>query len=69
MIENERDCESFVTQLAAAISAIEGVGALVLKNCTTLCFYKESDAESTGIDSPARCVAIRGRVRIGDSKH
>ena len=71
MIESERDCESILTQLAAARSAIEGVGALVLNNYMQLCFLKEPSPEdsSTAVDSLARCVAVWGRVRVGDSKH
>ena len=66
MIESGRDCESIITQLAAARSAIEGVGALMLNNYMKLCFRKGSDAESTSIDSLARVVAIWGRVHVGD---
>jgi len=40
MIENGRDCESIITQLAAVCSAIEGVGALMLNNCMKLCFHQ-----------------------------
>jgi len=32
MIENDRDCESVITQLGAVHSAVEGVGALLLRN-------------------------------------
>jgi DNA-binding FrmR family transcriptional regulator len=72
MIESERDCESILTQLAAARSAIEGVGALVLNNYMQLCFLKEepsTEDSSTAVDSLARCVAVWGRVRVGDSGH
>ena len=71
MIESERDCESILTQLAAARSAIEGVGALVLNNYMQLCFLKEdhsAEAASTAVDSLARCVAVWGRVHIDDSR-
>ena len=67
MIENERDCVSIVTQLAAVRSGIEGIGALLLNNCMKLCFYKGPDA-SSDIDSLSKAVAIWGRVRGGDSK-
>ena len=67
MIENERDCVSIVTQLAAVRSGIEGIGALLLNNCMKLCFYKGPDAASD-IDSLSKAVAIWGRVRGGDSK-
>jgi DNA-binding FrmR family transcriptional regulator len=42
MIENGPDCESIVTQLVAVRSAIEGVGALLLRNYMKLCFGKET---------------------------
>lgn len=67
MIENERDCVSIVTQLAAVRSGIEGIGALVLNNCMKLCFFKGPDAASD-IDSLSKAVAIWGRVRGGDSR-
>jgi DNA-binding FrmR family transcriptional regulator len=38
MIEDGRDCESIVTQLGAVRSAIEGVGALLLRNYMKICF-------------------------------
>ena len=38
MIENSRDCESIITQLAVIRSAVESVGARVLKNYAGLCF-------------------------------
>jgi len=66
MIENDRDCESVITQLAAVRSAIEGVGSLVLNNYMKLCFRKERETEAASIDSLARAVAIWGGVRVGD---
>lgn len=66
MIENGRDCESIVTQLAAIRSAIEGVAALLLNNYMKLCFSKGAQADSATIDSLARAVAIWGRVRVGE---
>ena len=69
MIENARDCESILTQLAAIRSAVDGVGALVLNNYMKLCFSKGSEVESASIDSLARAIAIWGRVRVGDSGH
>ncbi|MBE9502494.1 MAG: metal-sensitive transcriptional regulator [Dehalococcoidia bacterium] len=66
MIENGRDCESIITQLAATRSAIEGVGALLLNNYMKLCLREESKADSASVDSLARAVAIWGRVRVGD---
>ena len=67
MIAEDRDCVSVVMQLAAVRSSIEGIGALVLNNCTKLCFYKGANA-TTDIDSLSRAVAIWGRVRGSDSK-
>ena len=66
MIEGGSDCESLVTQLAAARSAIESVGALVLNNYMTLCFRKGAETKPININSLARAIAIWGRVRIGD---
>ena len=66
MIQNDRDCESIVTQLAAIRSAIEGVGALLLNNYMKLCLREESKADSASVDSLARAVAIWGRVRVGE---
>jgi len=66
MIQNDRDCESIITQLAATRSAIEGVGALLLNNYMKLCLREESKADSASVDSLARAVAIWGRVRVGD---
>lgn len=67
MIEEDRDCVSIVTQLAAVRSGVEGIGALVLNNCMKLCFYKGPDATSD-ISSLSKAVAIWGRVRGGDTK-
>ena len=66
MIADERDCESLVTQLAAVRSAIDSVGALLLKNYMKLCFRKDVDSQVASIDSLARAIAIWGRVRVGD---
>ena len=66
MVNNGRDCESLIIQLAAVRSAIESVGALVLNNFMKLCFSKGADTGSTNIDSLARAVAIWGGVRVGN---
>jgi DNA-binding FrmR family transcriptional regulator len=66
MIEDSRDCESILTQLAAVRSAIESAGALLLNNYLKLCFTKGSDKEPADIDSLARALAIWGRVHVGD---
>ena len=66
MIEDGRDCESILTQLAAVRSAIESVGALVLNNYMKFCF-SQTDVNKTGdIDSLARALAIWGRLHIGE---
>ncbi len=65
MIEEGRDCESLIMQLAAARSAIEAVGALVLNDYLKFCF-RETEAGSGGISSLARAIAIWGRVRVGE---
>ena len=67
MIGDGRDCVSIVIQLAAVRSGIEGIGALVLKNCMKLCFHKGPNA-ITDIDSLEKAMAIWGRVRGGDDK-
>ena len=66
MIENSRDCESIITQLVAVRSAIEGVGALLLRNYMKICFGREAMAECADIESLARAIAIWGRVHFGD---
>jgi len=66
MVEDGRDCESILVQLAAVRSAIEGVGALVLNNYMKLCFPKTDENMAEEIDSLARALAIWGRVRIGE---
>ena len=66
MINEGRDCESVVIQLAAIRSAIESTGALILNNYMQLCFLRGAGDESANVDSLARVVAIWGRVRVGD---
>ena len=66
MIESGRDCESIITQLGAVRSAIEGVGALLLRNYMKICFSQQTVAECADIESLARAIAIWGRVRVGD---
>jgi DNA-binding FrmR family transcriptional regulator len=66
MIEDGRGCESIVTQLAAARSAIESVGALVLNNYMKLCFHKDSEAKAASVNSLARAIAIWGKMHVGD---
>ena len=66
MIESGRECEHIVIQLTAVRSAIESVGALILKNYMNICFPKESRSESTNIDSLARAISVWGGIRVGD---
>jgi len=66
MIADGRDCESLVTQLGAIRSAIDGVGALLLKNYMKICFNQETIAECANVESLARAIAIWGRVQFGD---
>jgi CsoR family transcriptional regulator, copper-sensing transcriptional repressor len=66
MIEDGRDCESILTQLAAVRSAIENVGALVLNNYFRFCFSEVKQRSPEEIDSLARALAIWGRVHIGE---
>ena len=66
MVNNGRDCESLIIQLAAVRSATESVGALILNNFMKLCLSKGDDIGSTNIDSLARAVAIWGGVRVGN---
>jgi DNA-binding FrmR family transcriptional regulator len=67
MIEEGRDCESLITQLAAIRSAVEGVGSLMLNNYMKLCFSKRSITGVESVDSLARAASIWGRVKVGDS--
>ena len=66
MIENGRECESIITQLAAVRSAIEGIAGLILKNYMKICFEDETAPECIDIESLARAIAIWGRVHVGD---
>jgi len=66
MIENGRECESVITQLAAVRSAIDGVAGLILKNYMKICFRGETAPECIDIESLARAIAIWGRVHVGD---
>lgn len=66
MLEGGRECESIITQLGAVRSAIESVGALVLRNYMTFCFREDSGTESESINSLARAIALWGRIHVGD---
>ncbi|MCD6391149.1 MAG: metal-sensitive transcriptional regulator [Dehalococcoidia bacterium] len=65
MIEEGRDCESIITQLGAVRSAIESVGALLLRNYMKICFDNKT-SECSNVESLERAVAIWSRVHIGD---
>jgi DNA-binding FrmR family transcriptional regulator len=64
MIEDGRQCEDIITQLAAVRSAIEGIAGLVLKNYMKICFEGETASECVDIESLARAIAIWGRVHV-----
>ena len=72
MIEDERGCENIIMQLAAARSAIEGTGALLLNNYMKICFRNNNETSETdatdaaNISSLARAIAVWGRVRMGE---
>lgn len=66
MIEDGRECESVITQLAAVRSAIESVAGLILNNYMKICFRGETAPECVDIESLARAISIWGGVRVGD---
>ena len=66
MIEDGRECESVITQLAAVRSAIDGVAGLILNNYMKVCFKDETIPECIDIESLARAIAIWGRVHADD---
>jgi len=66
MIQDGRDCESVITQLAAIRSAVEGVGGLILKNYMKICFERQTGAECDSMESLARAISIWGKVHVGD---
>ena len=66
MIEEGRDCESILIQMAAVRSAIESVGALVLNNYFKFCFSNNAAKSPEEIDSLARSLAIWGRIHAGE---
>lgn len=66
MLGDDRECESILTQLVAVRAAVESVGALVLNNYMKICFRKDGQTEKDSINSLARCVALWGRVHVGE---
>lgn len=66
MIENGRQCEDIITQLAAVRSAIEGIAGLMLKNYMRICFEGETAPDCVDVESLARAIAIWGRVHVGE---
>ena len=66
MLQEDCECESVITQLVAARSAINGVASLILKNYMSFCFRGETTPECGNIESLARAIAIWGRVGVGD---
>jgi DNA-binding FrmR family transcriptional regulator len=65
LIEEDRKCDSIITQLGAVRSAIESIAVLLLSNYTKICFGKET-TECVEIESLARAIAIRGRLQVSD---
>jgi DNA-binding FrmR family transcriptional regulator len=66
MIEDGRECESIITQLAAVRSAIEGIAGLILNNYMKICFRGETAPACVDIESLARAISIWGGVHVGD---
>ena len=66
MIENGRECESVITQLAAVRSAVDGVAGLILRNYMKICFEGETSPECVDIESLARAISIWGRVHVAE---
>jgi DNA-binding FrmR family transcriptional regulator len=66
MLADDRECESILIQLVAVRAAVESVGALVLNNYMKICFRKDGQTEEDSINSLARCVALWGRVHVGE---
>lgn len=66
MIHDGRDCESVITQLGAVRSAVESVGALILRNYMQICFNQAKSVECANIESLARAISIWGKVRVGE---
>ena len=65
MVDEDRDCVSIITQLAAVRSGVEGIGALVLNTCMKRCLLEGPDS-NTDVDTLSKAIAIWGRVRGGD---
>jgi len=64
MIENGRECESVITQLAAVRSAVDSVAGLILENYMKICFKGETAPECVDLESLARAIAIWGKVHV-----
>jgi DNA-binding FrmR family transcriptional regulator len=66
MIENSRQCEDIITQLAAVRSAIDGTAGLLLRNYMKICFKGETTTGCVDVESLARAIAIWGKVPVGE---
>lgn len=66
MLQDDCECESVITQLVAARSAINGVASLMLKNYMSICFKDKMVSECSNVESLARAIAIWGKVDVGD---
>jgi DNA-binding FrmR family transcriptional regulator len=64
MLEAGWECESVITQLVAARSAIDGVASLVLRSYMNVCFKDGGVPDRDNVESLARAIAIWGRVDI-----
>ena len=68
MIQDNRDCESIMTQLVAVRSGIEGVGALFLINYITS-YLQESASNVETINEITKSISVWGRVHIGEKSY
>lgn len=64
MLEAGWECESVITQLVAARSAIDGVASLILRNYMSVCFKDGEATDCSNVESLARAIAIWGRVDV-----
>jgi len=69
MIQDNRDCESVMTQLVAVRSGIEGVGALFLVNYITSSLQESGASDVETINEIAKSISVWGRVHIGEKSY
>jgi len=58
MIDQDKDCESILVQLAAIRGGIESVGSLILKNYMTLCMKRTVDSEVDNVEALSKAISI-----------